>query len=123
MKAVSLASKLFKPTVRDVQIERCIMTIMNITLAKALRTESSSPCIAFIGAGGKTTAMFQLARELPAPVIVTATSHLGIWQIPLADKHVIAETPAPLEEIEYGIQGVILVTGPIHRDRTTPVND
>jgi molybdenum cofactor cytidylyltransferase len=99
------------------------MTAMNISLAKALRTESSLPCIAFIGAGGKTTAMFQLARELPVPVIVTATSHLGVWQIPFADKHIIAETPAPLEEIEHGMQGVILVTGLIDKDRTTPVND
>lgn len=96
---------------------------MDITLAKALRLESSSPFIAFIGAGGKTTALFRLARELPAPVIVTATSHLGIWQIPLADKHIIAETPSALEEIEHGMQGVILVTGPIHKDRTAPVKD
>ncbi|HJR81146.1 MAG TPA: selenium cofactor biosynthesis protein YqeC [Anaerolineales bacterium] len=96
---------------------------MDITLAKALRSESSSPCIAFIGAGGKTTAMFQLARQLPAPVIVTATSHLGTWQVPLADKHIIADAPGPLEEIERGIQGAMLVTGPIDGDRTTPIND
>ena len=95
---------------------------MNIMLAKALRA-GSTPCVAFIGAGGKTTAMFQLARQLPPPVIVTATSHLGIWQISFADKHIISETPAPLEEIEHGLQGVILVTGPIAEDRTAPIND
>jgi hypothetical protein len=77
------------------QIEGCIITDMSMTLAKALRT-GSSPCVAFIGAGGKTTALFQLARQLPAPVIVTATSHLGIWQIPFADKHMIIETPGAL---------------------------
>ena len=95
---------------------------MNIMLAKALRA-GSTPCVAFIGAGGKTTAMFQLAGQLPTPVIVTATSHLGVWQIPFADKHIISETPAPLEEIEHGLQGVILVTGPIDGDRTAPIND
>ena len=95
---------------------------MSITLAKALRT-GSSPCIAFIGAGGKTTAMFQLARQIPTPVIVTVTTHLGIWQIPLADKHIISDTPAALEEIEHGLQGVILVTGSIDKDRTKPIND
>ncbi len=104
------------------KIERCIITDMSITLAKALRTESS-PCIAFIGAGGKTTAMFQLARQIPAPVIVTATSHLGAWQIPFADKHIISDTPAALEEIEHGLQGVILVTGSMDEDRTTPINN
>jgi len=95
---------------------------MSITLAKALRTESS-PCMAFVGAGGKTTAMFQLARQIPTPVIVTATTHLGIWQIPFADKHIISDTPAALEEIEHGLQGVILVTGSIDKDRTKPINE
>jgi molybdenum cofactor cytidylyltransferase len=104
------------------QIERCIITHMSMTLARALRI-GSSPCIAFTGAGGKTTALFQLARQLPPPVIVTATSHLGIWQIPFADKHIITETPSALEEIEDRLRGVILVTGSIEEDRTKPIND
>src|SRR5215211_2511385 len=104
------------------KIERCIITNMSITLAQALRTQSA-PCVAFTGAGGKTTALFQLARQVSAPVIVTATSHLGVWQIPLADKHIISDTPTALEEIEHGLQGVILVTGSIDEDRTRPVND
>jgi molybdenum cofactor cytidylyltransferase len=100
---------------------------MNLSLAQALRV-NSSPCIAFIGAGGKTTAMFQLARALSkdegtAPVIVTATSHLGTWQVGLADQHIMTETPGPLEELEHGLKGIILVTGKIEGDRTTPVNE
>jgi probable selenium-dependent hydroxylase accessory protein YqeC len=79
--------------------------------------------IAFVGAGGKTTALFQLARELPPPVIVSATTHLGVWQIPLADRHIVAATPAPLEAIEHGLSGVILVTGEINGDRTKPLDD
>jgi molybdenum cofactor cytidylyltransferase len=95
---------------------------MILSLAQALRV-SSSPCMAFIGAGGKTTAMFQLARELPGPVIVTATSHLGAWQTKLADTHLITETPAPLEELEHGLKGVILVTGEIDGERTKPIHN
>jgi hypothetical protein len=72
---------------------------MNLSLAQALRV-NSSPRLAFIGAGGKTTAMFQLARQLPAPVIVSATSHLGAWQTPWADQHIITETSGPLEQLE-----------------------
>jgi molybdenum cofactor cytidylyltransferase len=53
---------------------------------------------------------------------VTATSHLGNWQIPLADRHIIAETPSPIEAIEHGLSGVILVTGPFEGNRTQPVN-
>jgi molybdenum cofactor cytidylyltransferase len=95
---------------------------MKLTLAQALRL-NSSPCIAFVGAGGKTTAMFQLARQLPSPVIVTATSHLGVWQEKLADQHIIAETPAPLEQLEQGLKGVMLVTGKADGDRLGPIND
>ena len=94
----------------------------HLLLAQALRV-STSPCIAFMGAGGKTTAMFQLARELPGPVIVTATSHLGTWQTKLADKHIVAKTPIALKGLEQGEKGVILVTGEIDGDRTKPVDE
>jgi molybdenum cofactor cytidylyltransferase len=94
---------------------------MHLTLAQCLRL-GSSPRVAFIGAGGKTTAMFQLARQLPSPVIVTGTSHLGAWQSKWADQHIITETPAPLEELEHELKGVILVTGEIEGDRVKPVN-
>src|SRR5215216_6107045 len=106
------------------RIERCIITTMrqHLSLLQALRV-NSSPCIAFIGAGGKTTTMFQLARELPQPVIVTATSHLGAWQTGLADRHIITEIPAPLEALEHALKGVILVTGELDSERTKPVNN
>lgn len=79
--------------------------------------------IAFAGAGGKTTAIFQLARALSAaegqPTVVSATSHLGTWQIPLADAHVIAGQPGDLEPLPDA--QVTLVTGPLEGDRTLPV--
>ena len=100
---------------------------MNLSLAQALRVHSS-PCVAFIGSGGKTTAMFQLASTLSkyegtSPVIVTATSHLGMWQLGLADQHIIANTPDPIEKLKHGLKGVILITGEIDGDRTKPIND
>jgi len=95
---------------------------MDLSIAQALRVNSSSS-IAFIGAGGKTTAMFQLARQLSPPVIVTATSHLGVWQAGLADLHIMTERPGPLEELEHGLSGVILVTGEADGERTNPVNN
>jgi len=99
---------------------------MNLSIVQALRVDSS-PCIAFIGAGGKTTALFQLARTLSkenAPsVIVTATSHLGAWQFGLADQHIMTDSPAPLEELEHGLQGVILVTGEMAGDRSKPIHE
>ena len=52
-----------------------------MSLAEALlpRIPSEAGVIAFVGAGGKTTAMFRLARELDErelPVLVTTTTHL-----------------------------------------------
>jgi molybdenum cofactor cytidylyltransferase len=95
---------------------------MILTLAQALRVDSP-PCIAFVGAGGKTTAIFQLARQLHGPVIVTATSHLGSWQTELADRHIIAKSSEPIEELEHGFSGVTVITGEIDGDRTKPIDN
>ena len=71
--------------------------------------------IAFVGAGGKTTAIFQLARELPPPVIVTATTHLGNWQTSLADKHIIVTNPEEQQNLE--LRDVTLLTGEFDGER------
>lgn len=104
---------------------------MGLTLAKALRLSSNEPkpgdllgCVAtaFVGAGGKTTAMFQLARELPPPVLVTASTHLAVPQAELADRHLIPENPRDLDEITLG--QITLVTGPVGTDgRTEPASN
>ena len=57
-------------------------------LRQVLRAEKRS-VISFVGAGGKTTAMFQLARQFETPVIVTSTTHLAQTQSQLADRHII----------------------------------
>ncbi|MCC6569612.1 MAG: putative selenium-dependent hydroxylase accessory protein YqeC, partial [Anaerolineales bacterium] len=94
---------------------------MNCTLAQALRVDESKR-IAFVGSGGKTTAMFQLAKQLKPPVIVTATSRLGVWQIPLADKHLIVKSQSDIESLEKDVTGVTLITGDIKDDKTEPVS-
>jgi molybdenum cofactor cytidylyltransferase len=82
--------------------------------------------VAVVGSGGKTTAIFQLARELlsadrhPLSAIVSATSHLGVWQIPLADRHIIAQTLADLDFDP--VPGITLVTGPLEGERTQPLD-
>lgn len=83
-----------------------------LSLAKALRL-SAGPSVAFVGAGGKTTAMFQLARQL-APALVTTTTHVGSWQTSLADRHAVWGAGEPLPEIEGALgSGITLVTGPL----------
>lgn len=93
-----------------------------MNLSRALRLEKASPTtISFIGSGGKTSALFQLAREFAKQnaVIVTSTSHLGVWQIPLADRHLIANS----ETFDLPQKGIFLVTGMIEAERTKPVSD
>jgi molybdenum cofactor cytidylyltransferase len=93
-------------------------------LARALRI-AEVPRIAFVGAGGKTTAIFQLARELVrsgsskkedqcnlSSVIVCATTHLGVEQGELADYNFIVERPADLINIDLNRhKGIILLSG------------
>ena len=79
--------------------------------------------VALVGAGGKTTALFKLARELPPPVIVTATTHLHVDQIKLADSHWNGEKLEDLASFQENLGGVMLITGAIDGDRTTGLND
>ena len=93
-----------------------------MNLSKALRISKESS-VAFAGAGGKTTAMFQLARELKPPILITATTHLAASQAALADRHIIAGSRVPFEDLENAIHGVTLLTGPIQDDKTLPVDE
>jgi probable selenium-dependent hydroxylase accessory protein YqeC len=101
-----------------------------MNLLRALRLDQPTtiqPVISFVGAGGKTTALFQLARQYQKraaknqSIIATATTHLGVWQIPLADHHIIAKSISDLQDFPQ--EGVVLVTGEIDGERTQPVSE
>ncbi len=65
--------------------------------------------------------MFQLARELSLPVLLTTTTHIGAWQVPLADQHIVAESAVGLQELP--LRGLIVVTGaPTLDDRFGPAS-
>ena len=71
-----------------------------------------------MGGGGKTTALFTLAREFPAPVIVAATAQLALEQATLADRHVFVDDATSLD-IQLPTS-VTLFTGPSnHGGKTT----
>lgn len=63
-------------------------------LSDALRIESGQS-IAFTGAGGKTSAIRTLVKELQSrnPIVSTTTTKLGLTQADLADVHNILKTP------------------------------
>jgi molybdenum cofactor cytidylyltransferase len=91
--------------------------------AQGKQTAAASPeIVSFVGAGGKTNAIFQIAHEIINHnlAIVTATTHLGAWQTRFADHHIIANEP---DDIQLPAEGVILVTGEIEDGRTKPVSE
>jgi len=73
---------------------------------------------ALVGAGGKTTSLFQLARQALAAggpaAWVTVSTHLSVEQAVLADRHVILTSPDDLEPIDpAALAGLTLFTGPV----------
>jgi molybdenum cofactor cytidylyltransferase len=100
-------------------------------LVKALRLDGrrpAQPCLAFVGAGGKTTALFQTARGLlklseglgQRLVLISATTHLAKSQLSLADRHFILPGPDDWMSLENQTpEGLILFTGPLTADERT----
>ncbi|MBW8011874.1 MAG: putative selenium-dependent hydroxylase accessory protein YqeC [Chloroflexi bacterium] len=73
--------------------------------------------LALVGAGGKTTALFQIARELGGKVLVSASTHLAKFQFSLADKHFIIERHSQIAGlVQEIIPGVNLIIGSVGED-------
>ncbi|MCB2202490.1 putative selenium-dependent hydroxylase accessory protein YqeC [bacterium] len=72
--------------------------------------------VALTGAGGKSGLMFALANELEQPVVLTTTTHLGAWQAPLAERHLIVKTNVNfLKQLPKQFK-TLLLTGPAGED-------
>jgi molybdenum cofactor cytidylyltransferase len=90
-----------------------------MALKRALRL-GDQPRLALVGAGGKTSALFQLAREFNPPVIVTTSTHLAVEQTRLADKHQVINSLKEAQTLtEMLPEGVQLFSGPIQGERTS----
>lgn len=80
-----------------------------LKLAKALRLSRKSR-LAFVGAGGKSSALFMAARQLDPPVLLTATTHLALAEAARADRWIIAQSPQDIRREDLGNAQVILYT-------------
>jgi molybdenum cofactor cytidylyltransferase len=80
-------------------------------LKQAIRAESFA-AVALVGAGGKTTALFQLARQFESRVLVSTSTHLAVDQVFLADKQIILnERSLPDNFRDQLNANIILITG------------
>ena len=69
--------------------------------------------IALVGSGGKTTLMFQLARDFGSRVICTTTTHLAVEELKSADQYLTLENLKDLPGSESELTGnIIVITGP-----------
>ena len=73
-------------------------------------------CTAIVGAGGKTSAMFALARQVEGAAWVTTTTHLGTDQTVFADRHCVLESEPAINPALWLKQKVTLLTGAATQD-------
>src|SRR5690606_3469756 len=92
---------------------------MNLLQALRLRKQNINQTISFIGSGGKTTALFLLAKQLHTNVIVTTTTRLAAWQTTLADHHMVANSIEDIQNIPN--EGVVLITGEVIGEKATSI--
>jgi molybdenum cofactor cytidylyltransferase len=80
-------------------------------LAHAFRINTGES-LAFSGAGGKTTALFRLARQLKPPVLVSTTTHLSPDQLALADQNIEVDESTDLKNLISNLAAeVVVLTG------------
>jgi molybdenum cofactor cytidylyltransferase len=89
-----------------------------MNLVEALRL-GKQPVLAAVGAGGKTTFLFRLARSMKPPIIITTTTHLRMDQAQLADRHLIINKANDLVSINLDPAEILSITGPQVGDRLT----
>lgn len=81
--------------------------------------------LAFVGAGGKTSAILSIAKSLPKPVFITTTTHVGNWQLrDLDDVHEIHQHPDLTNALKGDLKGIHGFFGPLKSDdRLTSLPD
>ncbi len=93
-----------------------------IRLRRALRL-GASPQLAFVGAGGKTSALFLLARQFDKPVLVTTSTHFAVDQLVQADKHLTIQNPAEIKALKASdLSPLTVFTGAAMGDRVNELD-
>ena len=72
--------------------------------------------IVIVGGGGKTTTLFQLARQIPGKVWASTTTHLGTDQLEGAEKHFVVHSVEERDISDWLMQKSTLLTGDFTED-------
>jgi molybdenum cofactor cytidylyltransferase len=76
-----------------------------------------APQVAFVGAGGKTAALFILARLFDSPVLVTTSTHLAASQVEQGDQHLVILQVDDLASLDAKkLPPVTVVTGEANKE-------
>lgn len=99
---------------------------MNLLQSLRFDKQNKNGVISFVGSGGKTTALFQLAKQIyqlqiTNYVFAAATTHLGAWQTKFADRHIAVKDRKDLQGIPN--EGIVLLTGATDGERTKPIDE
>lgn len=91
-----------------------------IPLRRALRL-GDAPQVAFVGAGGKTSALFALARQFERPVLVTTSTHFAADQLKLADRQLKVSSLSDLRNLSpENLPAITVITsGETKEDRVS----
>jgi molybdenum cofactor cytidylyltransferase len=82
-----------------------------IPLLRALRL-GDAPQVAFVGAGGKTSALFALAREFDRPVLITTSTHFAVDQLKLGEQHLKVNSLSDIRKLSAeNLPAVTVITG------------
>lgn len=93
--------------------------VTDMRLLDGLRLDKTSR-LAVVGAGGKSTILFNSAKEFGMPVVLAATAHLCTDQLKLADTHLIIERQVDVEiAFQKPLKGITLLTGPVGKNNRT----
>lgn len=93
--------------------------VTDMRLLDGLRLDKTSR-LAIVGAGGKSTILFNSAKEFGMPVVLAATAHLCTDQLKLADTHLIIERQVDVEiAFQKPLKGITLLTGPVGKNNRT----
>jgi len=85
-------------------------------LRHALRLRGA-PEVAFVGAGGKTVALFILAKQFEKPALVTCSTHFAAEQLRPGDQHLVLDKPADVGKLDPAkLQKVSVLTSSTTQD-------